>query len=180
MARRPLESNGRQKDAKKHNFSSISERWQDDERYRTSELADNCTEVYGRYLDYLTTIDMSHEASYHQRNRYENTSTMQCHDQNLQYDYRATTEALVTLGEEHGRTNTYIPNKDQTRQRSTLDPKIQQYLVWRSQQWRTHFTSTTTSSSSSSSWSQNWWEDTQWRDTSWRDRWYDHQWQDHQ
>ena len=106
--------------AKKHNNTSKLERLQDDERYRTSQLANKIRQKFIA-LDLITTIDISHEAPYHQRNRYENTITMQCKDPNLQsgpsrkrHDYKATTKMLVALREEQGTTNTDIPEKERT------------------------------------------------------------------
>ena len=60
---------------KEHDDPSILSRWQNDDRYITSQLAIGWTENCCRYLDYLTTIDISHKALYHQRNRYESTIT---------------------------------------------------------------------------------------------------------
>ena len=73
------------KGARKHNdHPSILSSWQNDEQYRISQLAIGWTETYCRYLDYLTTIDTSHHAPYHQRSRYESTITMKKNDPNPQ------------------------------------------------------------------------------------------------
>ena len=66
------------------NYPSILSRWQNDEKCRISQLAHGWTEDYCRYLDYLTTIDISSSAPYHQRHRYENTISMKCNDTNPQ------------------------------------------------------------------------------------------------
>ena len=52
----------------KHNKDSIVIKWQEDHKYR-------------RYLDYLTTIDISHTAPWYQRHRYESTITLVCNDE---------------------------------------------------------------------------------------------------
>ena len=38
------------------------------------------TKDYSRYLDYLTTIDISYSATCHQRNQYENTISLPFND----------------------------------------------------------------------------------------------------
>ena len=140
-----------------------------DQAYRESQLKINQTEVYRRYFDYITTIDISHEAPYHQRNRYGNTITMSRNDPNFQSgpmrmmdDYRAATRALVMLREEQGRTNTSIPKKERTKQRNSRDPTVQEYLTWLSVNCRTHFATTESSSSASSTWNLSWWSTDKW------------------
>ena len=127
-----------------------------------SQLDLGWTETYCWYLDYLTTINISHNAPYHQRSRHENTITMKSSDPNHQpgpmwkrEDCRATTKALVTLRAEQGRNPTFIAKSLRTRQRNTFDPDLQRHLVWLSENWNTYFSEPT--SSSSSSWSQSWW-----------------------
>ena len=62
------------KGAREHNaHPSVLSRWQNDEQYRTSQLAIGWTETCCWYLDYLTTVDISHHAPHHQRSRYEST-----------------------------------------------------------------------------------------------------------
>ena len=70
--------------AKKRNYSSILEQWQKDEKDRISQMGIIRTEVYRRYLDYLTKIDISHEAAYSQGRRHESTINVQSIDSNLQ------------------------------------------------------------------------------------------------
>ena len=66
------------------NYSSTLERWQKDEEERISQMAIIRTDVYCRYLDYLTRIDISHEAAYSQGSRHESTINVQSIDSNLQ------------------------------------------------------------------------------------------------
>ena len=132
-----------------------------DEQYRKSQLDLGWTEAYCRCLDFLTKIDISHNAPYHQRNRYDNTITMKSSDPNHQSgpmwqreDCRATPKALVNLRVEHGRNPTFIPKHMRTRQRNTLDPDLRRILDCLSENRKTFLP---TSSSSSSS-LQNWWQ----------------------
>ena len=53
--------------ARKNNHDSIVLRCQKDEKYRESSRVHGWTEDYCRYLDYLTTIDISCSAPWHQR-----------------------------------------------------------------------------------------------------------------
>ena len=66
--------------------------------------ANGWTEEYCRYLDYLTTIDISYTASWHQRHIYESTMTLACNDEDLQAgpmkatgDFKPTTKILTSL-----------------------------------------------------------------------------------
>ena len=70
--------------AKMRNYSSTLERWQKVEKDRISQMGIIRTEVYRRYLDYLTKIDISHEAAYSQGSRHESTINMQSIESNLQ------------------------------------------------------------------------------------------------
>ena len=82
------------------------------------------TEEYCRYLDYLTTIDISYTALWHQRDRYESTITLACNDEDRQAepmkarkDFRLTTKILASLRQEQGRQNSFIPKNGRTRPR---------------------------------------------------------------
>ena len=65
-----------QRGAWKHNEDSIVIKWQEDEKYRSSEKANGWTEEYCRYLDHLPTIDISHTAPWHQKYWYESTTAL--------------------------------------------------------------------------------------------------------
>ena len=70
---------------KKDNHSSILDRQLSDERYnKKSEVAIRWNETYCKYLDNLTTIYISYNATYHRRHRYENTNTMNSGDPDLE------------------------------------------------------------------------------------------------
>ena len=85
---------------------SILARFQEDEWYRNSQIEKlGWTEAFCRYLDYIVTIDISHQASQVQRHRYESTVHMKCGDSNRQLrptrdDYHKATRALVTIWKE--------------------------------------------------------------------------------
>ena len=59
-------------------------RCQEDEKYRNSQQAHGWTEEFCRYLDHLTTIDISYTAPWHQRHRHEKTITLVCNDDGRQ------------------------------------------------------------------------------------------------
>ena len=73
VAKRSLESNGCPKRAWKRNKDSIVIMWR---QYRNSQPAHGWTEEYCRYRDYLTTIDISDTAPWHQKHRCECTITV--------------------------------------------------------------------------------------------------------
>ena len=140
---------GKQWTPRKEDGNTTTSRWQNDEQYRTSQLAIGWTETHCGYLDYLTTIDISHHAPCHQRSLYESTVTMKSNDPNPQSgpmwkteDYRATPDALLSLLEEQSRTNTNIPKNMRTRKKNTLDPGLQRKLEWPSQNWKTSLLNT--------------------------------------
>ena len=49
----------------KHGEDTVEIRWRQDEEYKNSQLAHGWTEEYCRYLDYLTTIDITCTAPWH-------------------------------------------------------------------------------------------------------------------
>ena len=86
MADRSCQSHGctKRSKEKQRKFTSVLDRWQDDEIYRASQLVHGWTEEYVKYLDYISQIDISYEAPYKQRNRYETTLFMRGVDSNKQ------------------------------------------------------------------------------------------------
>ena len=90
-------------------FTSFA-RQLEDEKYRNSQQAHGWTEEFCRYLDYLTTIDISYTAPSHQRHRCESTITLVCNHDDRQAgpmrarrDFRPTTKILASLRQEQGR-----------------------------------------------------------------------------
>ena len=59
--------------ARRKGHDSIVINWQEDEKFRHSQQAHGWTGEFCRYLDHLTTIDISYTAPWHQRHWYENT-----------------------------------------------------------------------------------------------------------
>ena len=59
MAKRPSEAKDAQRGARRNGHVSIVLRWQNDEKCRVSQKVHGLTEEFCRYLDYLTTIDIS-------------------------------------------------------------------------------------------------------------------------
>ena len=93
--------------ARKNNHDSIVLRWQNDAKYRESQNVHGWTEDYYRYLEYLTNIDISNSAPWHQRNRYENTILLESNDDDKQAgptrarkDVKSTTQNLTILRQE--------------------------------------------------------------------------------
>ena len=133
---------------------------------------------------YLTTIEISYTAPWHQRHHYESTITLVCNDDDRQAaptrarnDFKPTTKTLTCLRQEQGRQNSFIPKNERVRERP-FDEALRAELEWISQIWKTYWSQP----SSSTSPSQNWWQhehqDSQWRehqDTQWRN----HQRRDH-
>ena len=119
------------------NHPSILSRWQKDETNRASQVAIGWTETYVKYLDYISTVDIKHEALHRPRHRYENMIFTRSDDPNPQagslwkiQDYKTSTGALMCLQQEQGKGVPPIPILMRTRQRNALDPPIQQNLEW--------------------------------------------------
>ena len=69
---------------KRGKYTAIMDRWQNDEVYRESQLVHGWTDEWVKYLDYISEIDISHNALCRQRLRYENTVCMRGVDSNKQ------------------------------------------------------------------------------------------------
>ena len=112
------------REAWKRGEGTIVIRWQEDAKNRNSQQGHEWTEEYCRYLDYLTTIDISYTAPWHQRHRYKNTHMLVCYDEDRQAgpmkartDFKPTTKILAHLRQEPGRQNSLIPKNGRMRQR---------------------------------------------------------------
>ena len=64
------------KGANKRGKATITIRWQEDEKYRNSQVARGWAEEYCRYLDYLRTIDICCVGTWEQAQK--GTITMAC------------------------------------------------------------------------------------------------------
>ena len=111
----------------KHNKDSIVVRWQEDEEYRNSQQAHGWTEEYCPNLDYLTTIDISYTAPWHQRHRCESTITLVCNDDGRQAgpmrarkDFKPTTKILTSLRQEQGRQNASLYSEERENKAKTI------------------------------------------------------------
>ena len=51
----------------RHEYTSVLDRWQNDEINEASQLVHGWTEEYVKYLDYISQIDISYEAPYRPR-----------------------------------------------------------------------------------------------------------------
>ena len=109
----------------KRGEGTIVIRWQDDEKYRNSRQAHGWTEEYCRFLDYLTTIDISYITPWHQRDQYECTITLVCNDEDRQAgpmkarkDFKPTTKILASLRQEQGRQ--FFQSKERENETKTI------------------------------------------------------------
>ena len=125
---------------KRGKYTSIMDRWQNDEVYRESQLVHGWTD-WVKYLDYISEIDISHNAPYRQRLRFENTVYMRGVDSNEQAgplcqrpDFKSSANAHVSLRRAQGKGVLDIPIKLLTRQDNTLNPAVQQHFEWLSEQ----------------------------------------------
>ena len=66
------------------NFSSIWDRWQQDEIYKKSQLSRNLTDARVRHLDFIVHVDISHNAPSWQRERHVNLIHLRSLDSNKQ------------------------------------------------------------------------------------------------
>ena len=142
---------------KRGKYISIWDLWQKNEVHRECQLVHGWTDEWIKYLEYISEIDISHNAPHRQRLRYESTVYMRGVDSNKQAgplcqrpDYKSSANALVILQRAQGKGVPHIPIKERTRQDNTLDPEVQKHLEWLSFNWPTYF-----SSSSSSTWKEN-------------------------
>ena len=160
---------------KRHEYTSFL-----DEKYRAPQLAHGWAGTRVRYLDYISKIDISHEAPYRQRLRYESTLKMSGVDSNEQAgplcqrpDYKSSAQALVSLQRNQGKvylTFRCTRGKDKI---THLDRAVQQHSEWLNFNWKTFFSS---SSSSTMAESPTWWSSSSW-DHQWQE-WHSQGWQD--
>ena len=87
-----------------------------DEVYQAPQLVHGWTEEWVKYLDYMSKIDISHDAPYRQRLRYESIIKMRSVDSNKQAgplcqrpDYKPSANALVSLQRAQGKGVPHIP-----------------------------------------------------------------------
>ena len=123
--------------------------WQED--FKSIEIlqqAHGWTEEYCPYLDYLTTIDISYTAPWHQRHRYESTISLACNDEDrragpmeARKDFKPTPRILASLRQERRQQNSVIPKNERMRRRP-FDEALRAELEWMSQNWKNLFLTT--------------------------------------
>ena len=136
----------RQKDAlrgcseNKRQYTSIWDRWQNDETYRESQLAINGSDAWTKKAQ----IHISHVAPHLQRNRYYNLFYSRSVNEDKQAspppqrpEYQDAKKALVDM---HKKVRQdcgviFIPKVERQRLRNQLDPSMHRYLEWLSTTW---------------------------------------------
>ena len=154
--------------------SSILERFQKDLRYKESQLVHGWNETWCKYLDYIRTNDISHNASREQRGRYAKMWKLQ--NASANHHYKEATERITSFAFREGDSVKYI-TKEERHRTDALDPDYEKCLIWLSENWHTYCANDGSSSNSSSSisWHYSWWTGNSkwyWND----DVWKDHKW----
>ena len=154
-------------------YTSIWDRWQNDETYRESQLASDWTDAGVRYLDHIAKIDTSHAAPHLQRNRYNNLLYLRSVNEDKQAPtvpqrpaYQDVKKALVDMHKQVRQDCgvTFVPKVERQRLRNQLDPSMQRYLEWLSTNWAEYFAEERHQPTSSSSCtpSSSWWTSSSW------------------
>ena len=144
------------------NYKTMIDGFQRDEIFRESQLAHGWTEEWCKYLDYLYTVDISHQASPEQRVRYKELYHLKYNPANEgkgpmkdRPDYRKAARAIMDMNMQAGQIPRIEPHSEKWR--DDLDPKKLDWLNWLSQNWKTYFADDQrTESWSSTSWSRAW------------------------
>ena len=134
---------------------TVEIRWQENEKYRKTQQAHGWTEEYCRYPDYLTTIDISYIAPWHQRHQYESTITLACNDEDrvagpmkARKDFRPTTKILAQVFDKNKDDRIPLFMKNKRMRERLFDEALRAELEWMSQNWKTYFSQPSSSSSS--------------------------------
>ena len=92
----------------KGKYTSILDRFQNDEVFHASQRQHNCTEEWCKYLDYVRTIDITHRAPPEQRERYDALYHFRYHPKFMERgpmksrpDYHETTRAIKGANRRH-------------------------------------------------------------------------------
>ena len=161
---------GKAKDVMRHimtdgHYTSILERFQKDLSYKESLLVHGWDETRCKYLDYISTIDFSNTASRAQRERYgkmwrfkSDSTDYQLGPMRMRSDNKEATERITSFAIREGQSVKHIP-KEERHRLDALDPDLEKWLIWLSENWHTYFTNdgSSSSSSSSTSWYYCWW-----------------------
>ena len=108
-------------------YNSTVDRWQHDEICRASQLVHGWTYEWVKYLDYISKLDISHDAPYRQRLRFND----------LNHQHMLLSAFNELKAKEYTRSQC-IRGQDKN---NTLDPAIQQHLEWLSFNCKTYFSS---------------------------------------
>ena len=169
---------------KKGIYTSILDRFQKDEVFHATQLQHNWTKEWCEYLDRIKTIDISHEASPEQVDRYASLYHFRYNPEHLERgpiqsrpDYQQTTRAVVSMNKEAGQTRE-SKRKRRHNYREDLDPEKFDWLFWLSHNWKWSIQWPKISRSAyreafiyDDRWKANWWT-TSWREKS-RWKWND-------
>ena len=143
-----------EKDQQKGIFSSILDRFQNDEVFHASQLQHNWTKEWCEYLDYMTTIDISHKASPEQLERFATLYHFRYRPQQMERgpiksrpDYHQTSRAIVS--KEAGQIQ---ESKRRHKYREDLDPEKLDWLRWLSHNWKWYFAVNRISDLNSTQW----------------------------
>ena len=130
------------------NFTSIWDRWQNDETHTESQLAIGWSDAWVRYLDHIAQIDISHKDTPEQRGRYHNLIYLRGVDEDRQAPplstrpgYQEAKNALVEM-QRQSRQDLgiqFFPNSERKRLNGQLDPELRGYLEWLSTNWEHYF-----------------------------------------
>ena len=112
---------------KKGIYTSILDRFQNDEVFHESQLQHNWTKEWCEYLDYIRTIDISHKVSPEQLEGFATLyhfryypKQMERGPQKKKQDYHKTTRAIVSMNKEACQTQ---ESKRRHNYREDLDPE---------------------------------------------------------
>ena len=107
----------------RHKHYSIEVRWKSADKYRASQTFHRWARDNGRYLDHLTTIDVSFVASWKQRSRYGNSHVLGVNDgpqpgpMRGRNDFPQAAHKLAAIQREQGRVVPYIVKRLRERHR---------------------------------------------------------------
>ena len=112
---------------KKRIKTSILDRFQNDEVFHASQLQHNWTEEWCEYLDYVRTIDITHN---HQK-------FLEKGPMRSRPDYHETTRAIVSMSKEASQNPQIISRRNKCC--DDLDSEKLEWLIWLSHNWKWYF-----------------------------------------
>ena len=128
----------------KGKYTSILDRFQNEEVFHASQRQHNWTEEWCKYLDCVRTIDITHRSSPEHRERYAALYHFRYHPKSMERgpmksrpDYHETTRALVSMNREAGQ-NPQVGSR-RKKCRDDLDAEKLKWLMWLSQNWKRYF-----------------------------------------